>query len=186
MLFARTNLFRRQLPFGDENVQAGSAFQRGAVSGIEEAAAILEGVFAVALGNIQGDRSGCPVQLIFHVADPHRYLQDHRQPGNETDRFSIHFQFFMIEPGFRRLHGILLLIFIVLFIVFLILIFLLTLNLSPLLDSLGSTIRHDHSNQPFPWATISSVRPPLPSAHKAAVAGTSFLRSRAWFPSPSL
>jgi len=38
---------------------------------IKEPAAILRRVFAVALGDIEWGRSGCPVQLIFDFTDSH-------------------------------------------------------------------------------------------------------------------
>jgi hypothetical protein len=55
-----------------------------------------------ALGDIECDRSGCPVQLVFDFTDSHLSLQENREPCNESDRFSIDFQFFMIESTFMR------------------------------------------------------------------------------------
>src|SRR6266478_5146892 len=92
---------------------------------IKEPATILRRILAVALGDIEWHRRRSPVQLIFHLTDSHRALQERSQPGDECDRFSIDFKFLMIEPAFlRRAHGVLLLILILLFILFLLLIFL--------------------------------------------------------------
>ena len=101
---------------------------RGTMGDIEEPAAILQGVLAVPLGDVEGDRGGCPVQLVFDLADSHASFQKRRQPCNESDRFLIDFQLFMIEPAFvSRGHGVLILILILLLIVFVILIVILTL-----------------------------------------------------------
>ena len=40
--------------FGHQDVQTGGAFERGAVGDIKKPAAILQGVLAVALGDIEG------------------------------------------------------------------------------------------------------------------------------------
>ena len=65
-LLARPDLFRRQLAFGDEDVEAGGALQRRAVGDVEEAAAVLGRVLAVALGNIQWDGRRSAIQLILY------------------------------------------------------------------------------------------------------------------------
>jgi len=93
---------------------------------IKKPAAMLRRVLAVALGDIQRDRRGCPVQLIFDVTDSHRSVQERREPCNEANRFLIDFQSFMIEAVFfGRVHEVRLLILIALLILFLLLIFLL-------------------------------------------------------------
>src|SRR5439155_23387796 len=56
------------------------------------------------------------VQLVFDLTDSQRSFQERRKPSNESDRCSIDFQLFMIEPAFLRcVHQTLLFIFIVLF-----------------------------------------------------------------------
>jgi hypothetical protein len=77
---------------------------------------------------VQRDGSRCAVQLVFDLAQSHRLLQERGKPGDKRDGFAIDFQFFLIEPGFlRRIHGILLLLFLVLlfFLFILILLFIL-------------------------------------------------------------
>ena len=123
--FSWVNLLRRQLRLGYQNVQPSGAFERRAMGDIKKPAAILRRVFAVALGDIQRDRSGCPVQLIFDFTDSHRSVQERREPCNEGNRFLIDFQSFVIEAAFfGRVHEVRLLILIVLLILFVVVIFL--------------------------------------------------------------
>src|SRR5262249_11414400 len=122
MLFTRTNLLGR---VGDEHVQASSALKCRPVCDIKETAAIPGSIFTVPFGDIQRDRSGRPVQLLFDLTDSHGAVHESPKPRRECDRFAVDLQAFMIEPAFRRIvHSILLLILIVLLILFLIIIFL--------------------------------------------------------------
>jgi hypothetical protein len=109
MLLSGTNLVRRQSPLRDEHVKTGRALQRRAVGDVKETAAVLGGVFAIALSDIQGDRSRCSVQLVLDLTEAPASLQERRKPGDESDRFAIDFSFLMIEPALsRRIPGILL------------------------------------------------------------------------------
>ena len=65
---------------------------------IEEAAAILGGVFAVAFGNVQRDRGRGSVQLLFYFAKSQSSVQDGRKPTIEGDGLAVNFEFFVIEP----------------------------------------------------------------------------------------
>ena len=58
------------------------------------------GVFPVALGDIQRDRCGRPVQLIFDFTNSHSSVQERREPYDEGDRFLVDLKAFVIKPAF--------------------------------------------------------------------------------------
>src|SRR3954452_11413069 len=92
------NLVGRHLHLGDENVQASSAFECRAMGGVAEPATILGRVLTVALGNIECDGSGCPVQLVLDLTDSTQAVQDRREPSYESDCFLIDLKLFVIKP----------------------------------------------------------------------------------------
>src|SRR5271165_3009874 len=106
MRFARLDLYISRFRCGDENVEPGGAFKRRPVGDINESAPILEGIFPLALGDIQCDRSRSPIQLILDITKSHRAFKKPREPSNECNRLPIKLQLFMIKPKLlRHLHN---------------------------------------------------------------------------------